>query len=82
MSLFALRSAARGPAAQGIVFCLLYPALTPSARKRASGACWAIFATRLAALSVGVVCWNARRRLGVIELSKLVKQIGRTDDRT
>src|SRR5216684_145860 len=52
----ALRLAAREPAAQGIILLSLYPALTPSARKRASGPCWANFATRLTALSVGVVC--------------------------
>jgi len=33
----ALRFAARGPQAQGRILFLAYPALTPSARKRASG---------------------------------------------
>jgi hypothetical protein len=35
--LISLRFAARGPAALGRVFPLAYPALTASARKRASG---------------------------------------------
>jgi hypothetical protein len=35
--LLSLSFAARGPAAQGIILWPLYPALTPSARKRALG---------------------------------------------
>jgi hypothetical protein len=35
---------------RGIIPCQLYPALTPSARKRASGPCWAILSSRLSAL--------------------------------
>jgi hypothetical protein len=48
--LAALRFAARGPAAQGRVVCLPNPALSPSVRKRTTGACWAILVTRLTAL--------------------------------
>jgi hypothetical protein len=50
-TLAALRFAARRPAAQGRVVCLPNPALSPSVRKRTSGACWAILTTRLTALT-------------------------------
>jgi hypothetical protein len=38
---------------------MLYPALTPSARERASGTHWANFATRLTALIIVVLCGMA-----------------------
>jgi hypothetical protein len=45
---------------QGIVLLPLYPAFTPAARVARLGPCWAKLVTRLTALSVGVVRWNAR----------------------
>ena len=54
-----------------LILLPFYPALTPSARKRALGPCWANLATRLTALSVGAMGCNARAE--VIELSRMVR---------
>jgi hypothetical protein len=62
---------ATGLRQQGIILLPFYPALTPSARKRALGPCWANLATRLTALSVGAMGCNARAE--VIELSRMVR---------
>jgi hypothetical protein len=58
-------------------FCPLYPALAPSARKRASGRAWANFATRLTALNVDS-CWihncpECPEHIEVIELRRVVR---------
>jgi hypothetical protein len=42
-----------GPAAQGRIFFLAYPALTPSARKRAFGPRWANLSSRLRRFIIG-----------------------------
>jgi hypothetical protein len=57
------------------LFCSLYPALTPSARKRASGRAGLTSRRAYGAERWGRVL-ECPEQIGVIELSKVVKQIG------
>ena len=56
----ALRCAARWPAAARNKSFSCLPSTYPFSAQARLGPCWANFATRLTALSVGAMGWNAR----------------------